>query len=98
MRGPIVMLWDRHPIHKRRKVTAFLAQHSRLRAYWFPTCAPELNPVEYVWTQVSEFTANTAPRDANELKNNVKGALARTRRSEKRLWACIYGSALPWRH
>ncbi len=46
-RGPIVLVWDKHPIHLRREVTAFLTQHSRLCVYEFPTSAPELNPTEF---------------------------------------------------
>ena len=97
IRGPIILLWDKHPIHKRKVVTLFLAQHPRLQTCWFPTAAPELNPMEFVWTQISEFTASTAPHNAAELQTFVMAGLARTRRSQKRLWACIYGSELPWR-
>jgi hypothetical protein len=46
IRGPIVLVWDKHPIHGRRTVKAFLAQHPRLHVYPFPTSAPELNPTE----------------------------------------------------
>ncbi len=96
VRGPILLLWDRHPIHKRAQVKAFLREHPRIEAHWFPVCAPELNPVEFVWTQTSEATASTAPRHAAELGCNVRRGVHRTRRSQKRLWACIYGSSLPW--
>lgn len=95
--GPIVLLWDRHPIHKRKVVKAFLARHPRLIVYWFPTAAPELNPMEFVWTQISEYTASTAPHNAAELQQYVFAGLARTRHSQTRLWACIHGSELPWR-
>lgn len=97
MRGPLIVVWDKHPIHKRKQVTAFLARHPRLDLHWFPTCAPELNPMEFVWTQVSECTASMAPHDAAELRANVRRGLARTRNSQKRLWACIRVSALPWK-
>ena len=47
--GPIVMVWDKHPIHGRRKVKDFLAGHPRLQVYdYFPTAAPELTPTEFV--------------------------------------------------
>ncbi len=98
VRGPIVMVWDKHPIHRRRKVQAFLAAHPRLHVYPFPTCAPELNPAEFVWTQVSEYTANTAPHNKAELSHNVRAGIARTRRSQRRLWACICASGLPWKY
>ena len=95
--GPIVLLWDRHPIHRRCKVKDFLACHPRLHVYEFPTGAPELNPSEGVWTQVSEHTASTAPHTSPELQANVYAGIARTRRSPSRLWACLLGSDLPWK-
>lgn len=95
--GPIVMVWDKHPIHGRRKVKDFLMCHPRLHVYDFPTAAPELNPTEFVWTQVTEYTASSAPRNRMELRANVLAGVARTRRSSSRLWACIFGSDLPWK-
>ncbi len=97
VRGPIVLLWDRHPIHKRKAVKVFLARHPRLMVEWFPVAAPELNPTEGVWAQISEYTASTVPRGKTDLQVYVMNGLARTRRSRKQLWACIYGSGLPWR-
>jgi putative transposase len=95
--GPIVLVWDKHPIHSRRKVQAFLAHHPRLHVYEFPTSAPELNPTELVWTQVNEYTASTAPHNGTELRANVLAGVARTRHSPVRLWACIFASELPWK-
>jgi hypothetical protein len=60
--GPFVMVWDKHPIHGRHQVQAFLKCHPRIRVYEFPTAAPELHPTEFVWTQVIDYTASTAPR------------------------------------
>lgn len=95
--GSIVLVWDKHPIHRRRMVKDFLARHPRLHVYEFPTSAPELNPTELVWTQISEYTASTAPRNGVELRANVFAGIARTRPSPSRLWACIFGSDLPWK-
>jgi transposase len=95
--GPMVLLWDRHPIHKRKVVQVFLARHPRLMVEWFPIAAPELNPAEGVWAQISEYTASIAPHGKTELQEYVMAGLARTRHSQKRLWACIFGSDLPWR-
>ena len=94
VRGQIVLLWDQHPIHRRKKVKAFLAQHPRLHVYEFPTSAPELNPVEWVWQQIDDFTANTAPHDRTELHANVMAGVARVRRSPRRLWAGFAGADL----
>ncbi len=95
--GPIVMVWDKHPIHRRRKVKDWLARHPRFHVYEFPTSAPELNPTEVVWTQISESTASTAPHNGAELRAHVYTGIARIRRSQNRLWACIFASDLPWK-
>ena len=96
VRGPMVLVWDRHPIHHRAKVQAFLAEQARLTVYELPVAAPELNPVEFVWTQVSEATAGLAPRNRGELQANLEAGVARTRQSAKRLCACLLGSGLSW--
>jgi len=94
--GPIVLVWDRHPIHKRKAVQDFLAKHKRLYMFYFPVAAPELNPAEFIWTQATEYTAGTAPHNKKELQTNVFNAIARTRQSQKRLYACLLGSRLDW--
>lgn len=96
IKTPIVLVWDKHPIHRRRKVKDFVAHHPRLHVYEFPTSAPELNPTEFVWTQINEYTASTAPRNGAELRANVFAGIARTRHSPSRLWACLFASDLPW--
>ena len=96
IKTPIVIIWDKHPIHRRRKVKDFLARHRRIQVYEFPTSAPELNPTEFVWAQISASTAGTAPHNGAELRANVFSGIARTRNSQRRLWACIYASDLPW--
>jgi transposase len=95
--GPIVLVWDNAPIHQRKKVQAFLAQYPRIHVYNFPTSAPELNPVEFVWTQMEEYLASRAPQEIKQLGILVRAALRRTRRSQTRLWACVYTSDLPWK-
>jgi transposase len=94
--GPIVLIWDRHPIHKRKIVQQFLASHKRLHMYYFPVAAPELNPAEFIWTQATEYTAGTAPHNGKALQTNVFNAIARTRISQKRLQACLLGTRLNW--
>jgi transposase len=95
--GEIVLVWDNHPIHKRHLVQEFITQQPRLHVYWFPICAPELNPAEFVWTQLSEYTANSAPHNMFELRHNIQAGLARTRRSQSRLQVCLYAASLSWK-
>jgi putative transposase len=95
--GSIVLVWDNAPIHRRKKVQLFIAEHPRLHVYNFPTCAPELNPVEFVWTQVNEYLSSTAPKKFERLCQLLRNALRQIRRSPTKLWSCIFASALPWK-
>jgi putative transposase len=94
--GPVAILWDRHPMHKRKLVTEYLDSISRVTRYELPKAAPELNPAEGIWAQADEYVAGTAPKNIKELSANVHAALARTRNSSKRLRACLNQSDLPW--
>jgi putative transposase len=94
--GPIVLVWDNAPIHRRRIVQEYIAQHPRLHAYHFPSYAPELNPVEFVWNQVGDHLAGRAPRNVAMLKEYAHAAVQRVRASPWRLFACLRGSALKW--
>jgi DDE superfamily endonuclease len=77
LRGPVALLWDRGPIHRRREVRAFVRAHPRLHVHEFPAYAPELNPAEYVWVallgtapkpleRLPEVGADLAPIDVGE--------------------------------
>jgi transposase len=94
--GHIVLVWDRHPIHRRAWVKEFIQTQKRLHVFEFPVAAPELNPAEYIWTQTKEYTAGTAPHDKYELQANVFAGISRTRTSRKRLFACLQNSKLNW--
>jgi len=98
LRGPLVLLWDRGPIHRRREVQEFIQRHPRLHIEPFPAYAPELNPAEYVWCQSDSRLANGAPPDVAHLYRQLRAALQHTRGSQQLLWSCIYASDLPWAH
>jgi len=96
VRGHIIIVWDRHPIHRRALVKEFIRSQKRLHIFEFPVAAPELNPAEYVWTQTKSYTAGTAPHDTDELQSNVFAGISRTRISQKRLFACLRNSKINW--
>ncbi len=92
--GPLILVWDQHPIHQRQQVQAFITQHPTLQVVVLPTSAPELNPVEWVWQQMDDMLANTAPRDRHDLRLKVMAAIARVKRSPRRMWAGFAGAKL----
>jgi len=95
--GQIVLVWDNHKIHISPLTEEFIQKHPHLHVYRFPTCAPELNPVEFVWTQISEYNAGSAPHNFLELCHRIRAGVTRTRTSKKRLLACLKSSGLSWK-
>ncbi|MEK7732538.1 MAG: transposase [Planctomycetota bacterium] len=96
LRGPVVLLWDRGTIHRRREVTQWIRNHPRLQVEPFPAYAPELNPAEHIWGQADRALANGAPTDLVQLTRRLQNSVRRIRRSQTLLWSCIYASDLPW--
>lgn len=96
LRGPVVLLWDGSPIHKRLIVKDFLRQQRRLYVELFPPYAPELNPDEFVWTKAKCSLSNGAPKDIVELRHQLSRSIYRVRDSQKLLRSCIHASELPW--
>ena len=94
--GPMILVWDHHPIHQRRLVQDFIQSEPRLHVYAFPTCAPELNPMEFVWTHASHATENFAPHNLAELGTKIHSAIAKVRSSKHRLSACLSATHLAW--
>jgi transposase len=48
--GNLIILWDRFQPHRSRKVQELISSYDRLYLEYFPPYAPELNPVENVWS------------------------------------------------
>ena len=73
--GPIVLVWDNAPFHTQRKVQNFIEHHRRMQVFNFPTYAPELNPVEYMWANANAKIANMAFRDMAQLDARLRRVL-----------------------
>lgn len=84
--GKILLLWDGAPIHRSKLVTAYLqAQAEWLHVERLPAYAPELNPVEYLWSHWKQHElANFCPKDIWELSHAASQALKRIRRRQRR--------------
>jgi hypothetical protein len=66
--GAVVLVWDRLLAHRARRVELFLSQHPQLHPDFLPPYAPELNPVEYVWSYLKiNPLANLTVADAKTL-------------------------------
>lgn len=96
LKGPIVLLWDRSPLHRAKLVKQFLGSCPRINPFHFPGYAPELNPDEFVWANLKRNLANSVPRDLKHLRRFLSRPLARLKRSQKLLRSCIHASDLSW--
>lgn len=67
LRAPMALVWDRSNTHRTADIRHFLARVGS-RQVQFPSYAPELNPVEYVWSYLkTKPLANLACPDVDEL-------------------------------
>ena len=76
------MIWDGLPGHRSAAVRDFVAAQGRqLTLEWLPGYAPELNPVEHIWSYLKENELpNLCPHDLGELSATALAALRRMRR------------------
>ncbi len=73
----IVLVWDRLSGHKSAAMRRLIATRPWLRVYLLPAYAPELNPVEKVWSAMKRSLANLPARTAAALAQAVKNRLKR---------------------
>ncbi len=82
IKGPVLVIWDRSPIHRRANVTEFVMEVGTegLRLEPLPAYAPDLNPVEWLWRHLKEVEmANLTCLDLEELHEEFHLALERIR-------------------
>ncbi|MGH2524429.1 MAG: transposase [Anaerolineales bacterium] len=71
--GVGVLLWDRLNAHRARRTRDFLATQPCLHPVFFPSYAPELNPVEYLWSYLkTNPLANRAHFDLPALASSAR--------------------------
>jgi transposase len=76
LRGKVVVVWDRGNNHKGPVVRKFLGRNRRLRLEMLPARAPELNPVEAVWSWLKYGElANFVPAGIDPLDDEITDRL-----------------------
>jgi putative transposase len=75
--GPIVLVWDNLNTHTSRAMGELIAARLWLTVCQLPAYAPELNPVEAVWSHLKRSLANLAKRNLAQLATLVKNRLKR---------------------
>ena len=75
--GPIVLIWDNLPTHTSRAMRQLTATRSWPTVFPLPAYAPELNPVEGVWSSMKRSLANLTKQGIDQLVVLVKTRLRR---------------------
>jgi putative transposase len=75
--GPIVVVWDNLNAHVSGAMAGLIAARDWLTVCQLPPYAPELNPVEPMWSHLKRSLANLAKRNLGQLTALVKTRLKR---------------------
>jgi transposase len=94
--GPLLVVWDGLPAHRSRLVRDHIAGLAgRIHVKRLPGYAPELNPVEYIWSYWKQHElANVCPKDYWQLNDVARSALRRMRRRRRLIGAFWKQSSL----
>lgn len=94
--GPVVLIWDRLNQHRSLAVKQWVDDHADwITLEFLPAYAPELNPVEglWSWAKGSEM-ANWAARAIRSVRARLWRAMARARRRPHLLWGFLAKAGL----
>jgi hypothetical protein len=95
--GNVLVVWDGGPNHQGPVLRQFLSRNRRIRLERLPAYAPELNPVEYVWSWLKYGEmANFVPSDLIHLNHTIGEHLRHLEQDQELLRALWNGSDLPF--
>lgn len=93
--GPIVLVWDNLNTHLSAGMKEFIAAQDWLTVYQLPSYAPDLNPVEGIWSLLRRgFLANVAFADPEHLVRTVRRGLRKTQYRPHLIDGCLTGTGL----
>ena len=75
--GSITVIWDNLNTHVSAAMRALIASRDWLRVIRLPAYAPDLNPVESVWSHLKRSLGNLAVQGIDDLAAIVKNRLKR---------------------
>jgi transposase len=86
--GPIILVVDNFGSHTAHLVTAWLAEHPRLRLFYLPKYCSHLNPVEPIWRRLKDkVAANRLYGSMNALLDEVRLFFAAMTPEEALTWS-----------
>lgn len=88
LRRTMIVIWDRWQVHRSAAASFDREQCEWLRVAWLPAYAPELDPVEFVWTHAKYVDlVNWIPDDIEDVRAHLQKALDDYRHDPSRLYS-----------
>jgi putative transposase len=95
LRGGITVIWDEISIHRAGPVKEFIAKNMDVGIFELPPYAPELNPLDYVWSYVKySRLANYCPQNLLELREAITVELTAVKKNPCLLRSLFSGTGL----
>ena len=92
---PVIIIWDRLRAHRAKKVQAVIIDTPGASNFFLPPYAPELNPVEHVWSYLKmNPLANFTPQDLDSLSSAARHYARSIQRKPKLLFSFLNHSPL----
>jgi len=100
VKGMIILVWDRIQTHRSAIVKEFIKSNSqRLKVYYLPPYAPDLNPAEGIWNHIKwQELANYCPRNLSELVKAIKRSTGNIRNRPKLIRSFLHATPLNFDH
>ncbi|MFI8235433.1 transposase [Streptomyces sp. NPDC085900] len=93
--APIVVIWDNLNVHKHARLREFIDSHDWISCYFLPAYAPDLNPVEGIWSLLRRSSqANTAFTDPDHLLSALRQGLRHIQYRSNLIDGCLKETGL----
>ncbi|MEU9959728.1 transposase [Streptomyces sp. NPDC050982] len=93
--GPIVLVWDNLDVHLAAGMRQFIAGRDWLTVYQLPSYAPDLNPVEGIWSLLRRvWLSNTTFTTPDHLFQTIRHGLRTIQYRTHLIDGCLTGTAL----
>jgi DDE superfamily endonuclease len=87
--------WADLTVHKRAELRAFTSAQPWLRVFWLPAYAPDLNPVEGIWSVLKRgVLANLAVASLAHLVHVIRHGLKKIQYRPGLIEGCLAGTGL----
>lgn len=94
--GPIVVVWDNLNTHLTDDMRRFVASHNWLTIYQLPSYAPDLNPVEGIWSLLRHSKlVNRIITDPDHLMRIARSDLHHIGYHPNLIGGCLAATGLP---